>query len=523
MTTTTTTEEPTTTTTTTEEPTTTTTTTEEPTTTTTTTEEPTTTTTTTEEPTTTTTTTVAPTTTTTTTEEPTTTTTTTERVTTTTTTEDLGGGGDVYCKFVFVPETFDSASYGLASFNGSETRTPMKNLLGTPTTYNGVDGDVYGLCSTITPQLYSLSDNVVIDYFDGVEFILQGGVCSEDFDCVYDGPTTTTTTITRNDDDAYLVRECNGEGFSIAVSSQVLLSVGDVVKVSGSGNVDKCWTVISTTRVTPIATVISEVFDDCETCINGNGPTTTTTTEDLGGGSGSSTDIPTTTTTTERVTTTTTTEDLGGGSGSSTDIPTTTTTTTEDLGGDGGNPITTTTTTIFQSSGTYLVSECNGEGNSIAVSSQVPLGIGDVVNVSGSDNIGRCWTVTGLATIPASATVISDAFDDCESCINGNRPTTTTTTINKGGNPTTTTTTTLSQSGGAYLVSECNGELSMSVSSQVPLSVGDVVKVSGSGNVDKCWTVTGLSTIPASASVISQVYDNCSTCLQSNDDTIFGS
>ena len=107
-------------------------------------------------------------------------------VTTTTTTEELGGGDRLYCKFIFVPSSFDSQSYGFATFNGSETRTPMNNLLGKSTTYNGESGIVFGLCSTITPQLYRLSDNVIIDYFGGVEFISQGGLCSEYFDCIYD-------------------------------------------------------------------------------------------------------------------------------------------------------------------------------------------------------------------------------------------------------------------------------------------------------------------------------------------------
>lgn len=108
------------------------------------------------------------------------------QVTTTTTTEELGGGDRLYCKFVFVPSSFDSQSYGFKTFNGDVISQPMRLLLATPTTYNNIPGVVFGLCSTITPQLYRLSDNVVIDYFGGIEFISQGGLCSDNFDCVYD-------------------------------------------------------------------------------------------------------------------------------------------------------------------------------------------------------------------------------------------------------------------------------------------------------------------------------------------------
>jgi len=100
------------------------------------------------------------------------------------------------CEFVFVADSVDTTGYGLRYFNGGQVDTLFNSLFGTPTTYGGVSGVVYGVCSTITPQYWEQSTNTTIPYPSGVEYVGSGGVCGIDTDCVYTPPATTTTTST---------------------------------------------------------------------------------------------------------------------------------------------------------------------------------------------------------------------------------------------------------------------------------------------------------------------------------------
>lgn len=146
-----------------------------------------------------TTTTEAPTTTTTTTERPTTTTTTTtEAPTTTTTTTELGGGFEEgLCRNVFVRtgiegDGIDQTRYGLMwnhPIDGVSTST-FSSMFGTVTNYNGMNGTVFSVCSTLgISDIWDSLNNTTVSatqFGDDVVILSDGGVCDGTGLCTYE-------------------------------------------------------------------------------------------------------------------------------------------------------------------------------------------------------------------------------------------------------------------------------------------------------------------------------------------------
>ena len=106
-----------------------------------------------------------------------------------------------------------------------------------------------------------------------------------------------------------------------------------------------------------------------------------------------------------------------------------------------------------------------------------------------------CSEVIGPATDPNTLNTMgtSIVYPSCSSC-------------QTAGNPT------------DFLGRRCDNTFQTKVIRQGndPLSIGDVVTISGSGNVGVCYTIESLSNLPFEA-VATQKYDNCNTCEDDND------
>jgi len=93
------------------------------------------------------------------------------------------------CEFIWVSPEVNINVYGLRYFDQANgiIETRFNALLGSPLTYAGVEGTVYGVCSTNIPQIWDSSNNTTSPP-DGVSTVLleQGGVCVEDRNCVYE-------------------------------------------------------------------------------------------------------------------------------------------------------------------------------------------------------------------------------------------------------------------------------------------------------------------------------------------------
>lgn len=93
------------------------------------------------------------------------------------------------CKFVFVADTVDTTGYGLRYNRDGVIDTLFSSILGTTTNYNGTDGVVFSVCSTITPIYWEQSSNTTLVFPAGVEFIGSGNVCVDNNDgCEYIAP-----------------------------------------------------------------------------------------------------------------------------------------------------------------------------------------------------------------------------------------------------------------------------------------------------------------------------------------------
>lgn len=130
----------------------------------------------------------------------TTTTTTLSGTTTTTTLSGLTGS----CRFIFVEDSIegsgvDTSRYGLQWFNpllGTQQEV-FTDLFGTSTTYNGVEGTVYSVCSTYSIQnLWDSATNTLVSIPSDVQVLPFGEECLEDFDCEYSTTSTTSTSTT---------------------------------------------------------------------------------------------------------------------------------------------------------------------------------------------------------------------------------------------------------------------------------------------------------------------------------------
>jgi hypothetical protein len=103
------------------------------------------------------------------------------------------------CEFIWVSPEVNINVYGIRYFDQANgiIETRFNALLGSPLTYGGVEGTVYGVCSTNIPQIWDSSNNTTSPP-DGVSTILleQGGVCVENRDCVYESTPVPTATPT---------------------------------------------------------------------------------------------------------------------------------------------------------------------------------------------------------------------------------------------------------------------------------------------------------------------------------------
>jgi len=126
----------------------------------------------------------------------TTTTTTTSEPTTTTTSTTTEAPG--LCRFIFVPDTFDTTNFGVnyLSPTTGDTYTLFSSLLATVTNYNGQDGSMYNVCSIIVPQYWYQPTNTILGFPVEIEVLPSGDPCVINGDCTYVEPTTTTTTTT---------------------------------------------------------------------------------------------------------------------------------------------------------------------------------------------------------------------------------------------------------------------------------------------------------------------------------------
>ena len=95
------------------------------------------------------------------------------------------------CYFVFVPDSINTTGYGLDyTVNGQITLTRFSNIQSTPTTYDGVVGEVYGVCSESYPLYYDFDfGGGAITDPAGVERPPNGGSCLSNGNCAYISPT----------------------------------------------------------------------------------------------------------------------------------------------------------------------------------------------------------------------------------------------------------------------------------------------------------------------------------------------
>lgn len=129
------------------------------------------------------------------------------------------------CQYVFVPNTVSTTDRGLRYNNGGEVNTSFSSLFGVPSYEGGVNGVVYGVCTTTSPQWLIVSSNVTTTFPSGVYVIGTGGSCSDNTpDCewtptqppVTPTPTPTSTPVTYY----YQLAHCNdGPSNSIYVYS----------------------------------------------------------------------------------------------------------------------------------------------------------------------------------------------------------------------------------------------------------------------------------------------------------------
>ena len=161
----------------------------------------------------------------------------------------------------------------------------------------------------------------------------------------------------------------------------------------------------------------------------------------------------------------------------------------------------------------YELSKCGEQTSILATIFSTPLTVGDVYDLEFSNtNLDGCYEV--LATVgPVDSNLITsvlnngNAYVDCDTC----QGITTTTTSG-----TTTTTTTIDPSDTRYLVRDCDSNETRIVRSFSTLTPADVVYITGSANVGRCWQVLTQSSSPHEATVLG-IYDGCNACALAND------
>ncbi len=97
------------------------------------------------------------------------------------------------CRFVFVPNNVSTTDKGLDyDLNGTITLTRFSQLTSTPTTYNGVVGRVYAVCSDSHPLWYDFNGGGAMTDPSGVERPPNGSSCTSNNNCSYSTPPAPT-------------------------------------------------------------------------------------------------------------------------------------------------------------------------------------------------------------------------------------------------------------------------------------------------------------------------------------------
>ena len=90
------------------------------------------------------------------------------------------------CRFVFVPDTVSTTDKGLSyTVNGNTALIRFTDLRSTITNYNGVDGEVYSVCSESSPLWYDYNGAGATTDPSGVERPADGGSCTFNGSCSY--------------------------------------------------------------------------------------------------------------------------------------------------------------------------------------------------------------------------------------------------------------------------------------------------------------------------------------------------
>lgn len=91
-----------------------------------------------------------------------------------------------FCRYTHVANSVDVNRYGLRYTHpdNGQTDVTFSSLLSTPLTYSGVEGSVYGVCSTTVPSIWDSNTNTLVS-ISGISTLADGEVCSENFGCVY--------------------------------------------------------------------------------------------------------------------------------------------------------------------------------------------------------------------------------------------------------------------------------------------------------------------------------------------------
>ena len=117
---------------------------------------------------------------------------------------DDGAAAEGYCRFVFVEDVLegfgtDKTRYGL-QWNHPNPDIGLSNstfadMMGTTTVFNGMNGTVYGVCSTLgITQIWDSVSNELVQTPLDVIILADGGVCTTELSCQYDNTQTFTCT-----------------------------------------------------------------------------------------------------------------------------------------------------------------------------------------------------------------------------------------------------------------------------------------------------------------------------------------
>ncbi len=100
------------------------------------------------------------------------------------------------CRFVFVPNNVSTTDKGLDyDLNGTITLTRFSQLISQPTTYNGVVGEVYAVCSDSHPLWYDFNGGGAMTDPSGVQRPPNGGSCTSNNNCSYSTPVPTPSPV----------------------------------------------------------------------------------------------------------------------------------------------------------------------------------------------------------------------------------------------------------------------------------------------------------------------------------------